>query len=144
IDRAIDTCDLHDLAHRTVDTLSGGERQRAWLAMAIAQQPDVLLLDEPVSALDIAHQLAVMQLLTRINRERQTTIVLVLHDINLAARFCQSLALLRDGRLLAAGPMPDTLTPDRLADTFDVPATVRRLPDLDYPVCTFDAPADTD
>jgi len=137
IHQALTTCDLHNLADRAVDTLSGGERQRAWLAMAIAQQPDVLLLDEPVSALDVAHQLAVMRLLERINADRRTTIIIVLHDINLAARFCQSLALLRRGKLLAVGPMSDTLTDDNLRDTFGVPTTVRHLPDTDYPLCTF-------
>ncbi len=137
IDRAVDTCDLHALAPREVQSLSGGERQRAWLAMAIAQQPGVLLLDEPVSALDVAHQLSVMALLERINRERGTTIVIVLHDINLAARYCRSLALMRDARIHAAGPMGAVLTEAHLETVFGVPARVRRLHGVTYPLCTF-------
>jgi len=120
IEALLERCDLTALADRLVDTLSGGERQRAWIAMALAQQPEVLMLDEPVSALDIGHQLEVMDLLADINREHQTTLVIVLHDLNLAARYCEQLVALRDGRLVAAGPTDTVLTPETIRTCFNV------------------------
>ena len=138
VDEAIRLCDLGPLEHRLVSTLSGGERQRAWLAMAVAQQPELLLLDEPVSALDVGHQLDVLDLLRQLNQQRGTTIVIVLHDINLAVRFCRSLAALRQGRIVAAGPIRTVLTSALLEQVFEVRAEVHTLPSLDYPVCTFD------
>lgn len=138
IDDAICICDLQSLQHRQVDTLSGGERQRAWLAMAIAQEPQVLLLDEPVSALDIGHQLEVLSLLSDLNTLHGTTVVIVLHDINLAARYCKSLAAVCDHRVVAAGPMDRALTSELLEAVFGVSAAVHRLDGLDYPICTFD------
>ncbi|MFI4861789.1 MAG: ABC transporter ATP-binding protein [Phycisphaerales bacterium JB063] len=141
IERLIHRCDLAHLADRFVDTLSGGERQRAWIAMALAQQPDVLLLDEPVSALDIAHQLEVLDLLAQINREQRTTIVIVLHDINLAARYCQTLFAVRAGSVAAAGPIDTVLTPELLIEVFGVRAQILRPEGLAYPVCVFDRDA---
>lgn len=138
IEEAMRLCDLGPLEHRLVATLSGGERQRAWLAMAIAQQPEVLLLDEPVAALDIGHQLDVLRLLNQLNAARQTTIVIVLHDINLAARFCKSLVTLRDRHVVAAGRMGETLSEGLLQQVFDVRARLHRLPGVPYPVCLFD------
>lgn len=140
VDEAIRLCDLGQLEHRLVSTLSGGERQRAWLAMAVAQEPQVLLLDEPVSALDVGHQLDVLDLLRQLNERHGTTIVIVLHDINLAARFCRSLVALHQGRIAAAGPMQTVLTSDLLEQVFGVRAEVHELPSLPYPVCTFDRP----
>ena len=120
IDALIERCDLVSLADRLVHTLSGGERQRAWIAMALAQQPKVLMLDEPVSALDIGHQLEVMDLLADINREQQTTLVIVLHDLNLAARYCDELVALLDGKIIAAGPTQQVLTADTIRRCFNV------------------------
>ena len=100
---ALEMTDTTDLADRAVDELSGGQRQRVWIAMALAQQTDVLLLDEPTTFLDVSHQIDVLDLLTDLNRQRGTTIVMVLHDLNLAARYADHLVALRDGRLHAAG-----------------------------------------
>ena len=140
IDEALRLCDLGSLEQRLVSTLSGGERQRAWLAMAVAQEPEVLLLDEPVSALDVGHQLDVLSLLDQLNERRGTTIVIVLHDINLAARFCRSLVAIHERHIVAAGSMHDTLTSDLLQRVFGVHARVHHLPSLSYPLCTFDRP----
>lgn len=140
IDRLIQRCDLMPLADRRVDTLSGGERQRCWIAMALAQQPAVLLLDEPVSALDIAHQLEVLDLLAQVNRDQGTTVVIVLHDINLAARYCRSLLAVRDGKVAAAGSVDAVLTPGCLETVFGVRTTVIRPPGVSYPVCLFERP----
>ncbi|MBX2852115.1 MAG: ABC transporter ATP-binding protein [Phycisphaeraceae bacterium] len=122
IESLIQRCDLQPLADRLVHTLSGGERQRAWIAMALAQQPKVLMLDEPVSALDIGHQLEVMDLLTDINREQQTTLIIVLHDLNLAARYCDQTVALLDGDVVAAGPTAQVLNAETIRRCFKVEA----------------------
>jgi iron complex transport system ATP-binding protein len=98
------------LADRAVDELSGGQRQRVWIAMALAQQTDLLLLDEPTTFLDVSHQIEVLDLLTDLNRARGTTIVMVLHDLNLAARYADHLVALTSGRIHAAGDPADVLT----------------------------------
>ena len=98
------------LAERAYMTLSGGEKQRVVIASALAQTPDVLLLDEPTASLDLGYQLEVASLLTRLNRERGVTMVLATHDLNLAASLCDRLVLMRDGRVLAQGPTRDVLT----------------------------------
>ena len=95
---------IAELADRSVDELSGGQRQRVWIAMALAQETDILLLDEPTTFLDVAHQVEVLDLLTDLNRDRGTTIVMVLHDMNLAARYADHLFAMRDGRIVASGP----------------------------------------
>lgn len=95
VEEAIALVDLKPLANRLVDSLSGGERQRAWLAMMVAQNSRCLLLDEPTSALDIAHQVEVLGLIQRLSHERGLTVIAVLHDINMAARYCDHLVALR-------------------------------------------------
>jgi iron complex transport system ATP-binding protein len=113
------------LAHRAYMTLSGGEKQRVVIASALAQEPDVLLLDEPTASLDLGYQLDVAALLSRLNRERGVTMVLATHDLNLAASLCDSLVLLRDGRVLADGPTPEVLTAATVRRLYDVDADVR-------------------
>ena len=115
-------------------TLSGGEKQRVVIASALAQAPDVLLLDEPTASLDLGYQLEVASLLRRLNRERGVTMVLATHDLNLAASLCDALVLMRDGRVLAQGPTRDVLTAPTSAQLYDVDADVqlpraRRPPD---------------
>ncbi len=100
---ALALTDTLDLADRLVDELSGGQRQRVWIAMALAQQTDLLLLDEPTTYLDVAHQVEVLDLLADLNEKRGTTIVMVLHDLNLAARYADHLVAMREGRIVAAG-----------------------------------------
>jgi iron complex transport system ATP-binding protein len=113
-----------DLADRPIDELSGGQRQRVWIAMALAQETDILLLDEPTTFLDVAHQIDVLDLLTDLNRERGTTIVMVLHDMNLAARYADHLFALRDGRVVADGAPRDILTHELIREVFDLDAAV--------------------
>ena len=113
-----------DLAERCVDELSGGQRQRVWIAMALAQETDILLLDEPTTFLDVAHQVEVLDLLTDLNRDRGTTIVMVLHDMNLAARYADHVFALRDGRLVADGPPHEVMTSALIRDVFDLDALV--------------------
>ena len=112
------------LADRPVDELSGGQRQRVWIAMALAPQTDVLLLDEPTTFLDVSHQLEVLDLLTDLNRSRGTTIVIVLHDLNLAARYADHLIALTAGRISALGTPAEVLTEDTIRAVFGLDSRV--------------------
>ena len=115
---------IADLADRAVDELSGGQRQRVWIAMALAQETDVLLLDEPTTFLDVAHQIEVLDLLTDLNRDRGTTIVMVLHDINLAARYADHVFAVRSGRIVASGAPSEVITDTLIRDVFDLDSVV--------------------
>lgn len=112
---ALAECGLEPMAGRLVDTLSGGERQRAWLAMMIAQQAGTLLLDEPISALDIAHQVEVLSLVRRMCHDQGRSAVIVLHDVNMAARFCDHVLALKGGRLVMQGDPDALMRPAMLA-----------------------------
>jgi iron complex transport system ATP-binding protein len=124
---ALSWTDMADLADRPVDALSGGQRQRAWISMALAQGTDLLLLDEPTTYLDLSHQIDVLELVGRLHAERGRTVVVVLHDLNLAARYAQRLVAMKDGALVASGTPDEVLTESLLADVFDLEARV--LPD---------------
>ncbi|PPB49249.1 cobalamin/Fe(3+)-siderophore ABC transporter ATP-binding protein [Arthrobacter pityocampae] len=112
------------LADRSVDELSGGQRQRVWIAMALAQQTDILLLDEPTTFLDVTHQIEVLDLITDLNRRSGTTVVMVLHDLNLAARYADHLIAMRDGRIVAGGAPSDVVTEETVAGVFDLECRV--------------------
>jgi iron complex transport system ATP-binding protein len=116
-----------DLADRRVEELSGGQRQRVWIAMALAQQTDVLLLDEPTTFLDVAHQVEVLDLLAHLNRARGTTVVMVLHDLNLAARYADILVVMSDGRVVATGEPAEVLDAGTVRQAFGLDCVV--LPD---------------
>lgn len=127
IERAQETLDRLGITHlgmKSLDSLSGGQRQLASLAQAIARSPRVLLLDEPTSALDIAHQLRVMKVLQAIIRERNIIAVAVIHDLTLAARWCDRLTLLADGKVVADGAPQKALSPESLARVYGVSARV--------------------
>lgn len=113
-----------ELAERPVDELSGGQRQRVWIAMALAQQTEVLLLDEPTTFLDISHQIEVLDLLTDLNQSRGTTIVMVLHDLNLAARYADYLVAMACGRLHITGKPEEVLTEDNVRQVFGLESRV--------------------
>jgi len=115
---ALDTTHTAELADRPVDELSGGQRQRVWIAMALAQDTDVLLLDEPTTFLDVSHQVEVLDLLTDLNRSRGITIVMVLHDLNLAARYSDQLVMIADGTVRASGCPTEVLTEDGVREVF--------------------------
>ncbi|MER6947124.1 ABC transporter ATP-binding protein [Nonomuraea sp. NPDC000554] len=124
---ALDMTGLADLAERPLDELSGGQRQRAWISMALAQGTDLLLLDEPTTFLDLAHQVEVLELVRHLHQAAGRTIVMVLHDLNLAARYADRLVAMREGRVVAAGTPHDVLTEDLLAEVFDLDAKI--IPD---------------
>jgi len=134
VEEALRLTDMALFADRLVDTLSGGERQRAWLAMLVAQNSGCLLLDEPISALDIAHQIEVLTLLQDLCRGRGLCVVAVLHDVNMAARFCDELVALRGGRLVAQGGPEDIMRPDTLAAIYGVRMGVMRHPTNALPI----------
>ena len=113
-----------ELAERSVDELSGGQRQRVWIAMVLAQQTDLLLLDEPTTFLDVSHQVEVLDLLTDLNRDRGTTIVMVLHDLNLAARYADHLVAMADGSIYASGDPSDVLTGETVKAVFGLDSRV--------------------
>ncbi|RNE48807.1 ABC transporter ATP-binding protein [Corynebacterium alimapuense] len=118
---------LSDLAERSVDELSGGQRQRVWIAMALAQDTDILLLDEPTTFLDLSHQLEVLDLLVDLNMTRGTTIVMVLHDLNLAARYSDHLFALKNGQILASGTPTEVVTENTVKEVFCLDSRV--MPD---------------
>ena len=123
---AMAATDTLDLADRPVAELSGGQRQRVWIAMALAQQTDLLLLDEPTTFLDVTHQVEVLDLLTDLNR-RGATVVAVLHDLNLACRYADHLVLMKDGAVVAAGPPAEVITAASVTEVFGLGCVV--LPD---------------
>ncbi|NKX89907.1 ABC transporter ATP-binding protein [Nocardia coubleae] len=115
---------IADLADRTLDELSGGQRQRAWISMALAQGTDILLLDEPTTYLDLAHSLEVLDLVDRLHAEFGRTVVMVLHDLNLAIRYSDDLVVMAAGRIVAQGKPADIITAELLAEVFGLDAKV--------------------
>lgn len=123
--RALHNTGTYELAERTLDELSGGQRQRAWIAMALAQETELILLDEPTNHLDLAHQIEVLDLVRELHRDTGRTVVLVLHDLALAARYADILVAMKDGRVVAEGDPGTVLTEELLADAFGLRARVR-------------------
>ena len=121
--------DTASLARKTFNELSGGERQRVVLASALAQDPEILLLDEPTVYLDLKHQIQFYDILERLNDERRMTIITVTHDVNLAARYARRVIAVRDGALMADGSPDEVLTPQHLYDIFEITAAIFKRPD---------------
>ena len=122
--RALELTDTLGLAHRPVDELSGGQRQRVWIAMALAQETDLLLLDEPTTYLDVAHQVEVLDLLVDLNAARGATVLMVLHDLNLAGRYADHLVAMREGRVVASGAPTEVVSPALVREVFGLEAQV--------------------
>lgn len=131
---ALEATGTSELADRPVDELSGGQRQRVWIAMALAQETDVLLLDEPTTFLDVAHQVEVLDLLTDLNRDRGTTIVMVLHDLNLAARYSDILVAMSGGNVSAVGAPSEVLDQALVRDVFGLDCRVIQDPVSESPL----------
>lgn len=125
---------VSDLADRPVDQLSGGQRQRAWISMALAQGTDILLLDEPTTYLDLAHSIEVLDLVDRMHEELGRTVVMVLHDLNLAIRYSDQLIVMRDGTIVAAGAPKDIISAELLLEVFGLEAAVIADPVSDRPL----------
>lgn len=122
VEWALEQTGVKEMRYRLLNTLSGGERQRAWIAMALAQRPGVLLLDEPTTYLDICHQLEIMQLITRLNQELGLTVVMVVHDLNHAIMYADHVVVVKAGKLVTSGAPREIITADLLADVFKVKA----------------------
>lgn len=133
---ALEATGITDLADRSVDELSGGQRQRVWIAMALAQETDILLLDEPTTFLDVAHQVEVLDLLTDLSVSRGTTIVMVLHDLNLAARYSDELVAMKSGRVHALGSPGEILTHTLVEEVFGMANQITTDPVSGKPMVT--------
>lgn len=134
LQKALELTTLTSLADRAVDTLSGGQRQRTWIAMALAQETNILLLDEPTTYLDLAHQLEVLDLLAQLNTEGKT-IIMVLHDLNHAASYAHHLVALADGRIFAEGAPEQVITESIIRAVFSVESRVIPHPVTGLPLC---------
>lgn len=132
---AMSVTNLLSLENREIDTLSGGQRQRVWIAMALAQQSDCILLDEPTTYLDLAHQLEVLELLYELNRSQKCTIVMVLHDLNLAARFSDYMIAVQKGTIVEHGAPSKVMSKDVLKKTFSINAEIVKEPNTGRPIC---------
>ncbi|MBM7605157.1 iron complex transport system ATP-binding protein [Metabacillus crassostreae] len=135
IDWALEVTGTKDFKFRSVDALSGGQRQRVWIAMALAQETDIIFLDEPTTYLDMAHQLEVLELLQKLNVEQERTIVMVLHDLNQAARFADYIIALKDGHIVKAGDCEEVITHEVLKEVFHIDAKIGRDPRTTKPMC---------
>lgn len=124
VEEAMEIMGITELADRAVDELSGGQRQRVWIALALAQQTDILLLDEPTTFLDIAYQIEILDMLTDLNRKHKTTIVMVLHDINLSARYADYLFAMKKGKLVAEGTPDKIITPELMNEVYGLACDV--------------------
>ncbi|MGW3041416.1 ABC transporter ATP-binding protein [Kitasatospora sp. NPDC001159] len=134
VDEALERTGTAELRDRQVDRLSGGQRQRVWIALALAQETDLLLLDEPTTFLDLRHQLDVLDLVADLHAEAGRTVVMVLHDLGQAARYADHLVVLKDGRLAAAGPPAEVLTAELVESVFGVPCRVVPDPETGTPL----------
>jgi iron complex transport system ATP-binding protein len=134
VEAAFAASHLERFAERLVGTLSGGERQRAWLAMLVAQDSKCLLLDEPTAALDIAHQIEVLSLIRALSRDKGLGVVIVLHDINMAARFCDRIHALKAGEVVASGTPGDIVTPAMLKTIYGIDMGILPVPGSSAPL----------
>lgn len=135
IDWALEVTGVMDFKYRPVDSLSGGQRQRVWIAMALAQETEIIFLDEPTTYLDLAHQLEVLELLQMLNMEQGRTIVMVLHDLNQSARFADHLIALKDGTIVKAGCCEEVINREVLKEVFQIDAVIGQDPRTNKPMC---------
>ncbi len=135
VDNALNQTGMQPLKHRIFNTLSGGERQRGWIALALAQQSDILLLDEPTTYLDIGHQLEALDLLSRLNQQQGLTVIMVLHDINQASQYGDRILTMKQGRIIADGTPLEVITPKLMQQVFgiDIELIVREQGQKQYP-----------
>ena len=136
INWALDVTGVKEFKFRSIDSLSGGQRQRVWIAMALAQETEIIFLDEPTTYLDMAHQLEVLELLQKLNREQERTVVMVLHDLNQAARFADYIIALKDGEIVKAGSCEEVINKDVLRKVFNIDAEIGKDPRTQKPMCT--------
>ena len=136
---ALKSTGIEEFRERPMEALSGGQRQRAWIAMALAQQTEILILDEPTTYLDLAHQLEILKLLEELNRKQGTTIVMVIHELNNAARFADHMIGVKKGKVVCQGTAHEVMTKENLKELFNIAAEIVEDPRNNKPVClTYD------
>lgn len=135
IDWALEETGLMELADRPVESLSGGQRQRAWIAMTLAQETEIILLDEPTTYLDMSYQLEILLLLQKLNRERNITIVTVLHELNNACRFADNIIGMKSGNIICEGKPKSVITKESLKEIYGIDAHLRNSESGEYPIC---------
>jgi len=136
---ALKSTGIEAFRERPMEALSGGQRQRAWIAMALAQQTEILILDEPTTYLDLAHQLEILNLLEELNRKQGTTIVMVIHELNNAARFADHMIGVKKGKVICQGTAHEVMTKENLRELFNIDAEIVEDPRNNKPVCiTYD------
>ena len=135
INWALDVTGTQFFKYHPVDALSGGQRQRVWIAMALAQETEMIFLDEPTTYLDMAHQLEILELLQQLNKEQDRTIVMVLHDLNQAARFADYIIAMKDGQVVKAGDCHEVITTETLRKVFRIDAEIGKDPRTHKPMC---------
>mgnify|MGYP004470709609 FL=1 len=136
---ALKSTGIEEFRERPMEALSGGQRQRAWIAMALAQQTEILILDEPTTYLDLAHQLEILKLLEELNRKQGTTIVMVIHELNNAARFADHMIGVKKGKVVCQGTAHEVMTKENLKELFNIDAEIVEDPRNNKPVCiTYD------
>lgn len=136
---ALEVTGILEFKDRDIDDLSGGQRQRAWIAMALAQETDILLLDEPTTYLDLAHQLEILKLLEELNKKEGRTIVMVIHELNNAARFADHMIGVKKGKIVCEGSANEVMTKENLREIFNIDAEIVKDPRTERPVCiTYD------
>lgn len=133
--RALEATRMSELAERTVDSLSGGQKQRAWIAMTLAQNTDIILFDEPTTYLDITHQIEILDLLFELNMKEKRTIILVLHDLNLACRYAHHIVVLKDKNIYKQGKPEDVMNVQLVKDVFEMDCKIIRDPIFGTPLC---------
>lgn len=139
INWALQVTGVDAVRDRAVDTLSGGQRQRVWIAMALAQETEIILLDEPTTYLDLAHQLEILELLKSLNENEKRTIIMVIHDLNQAARFADYLVAMKEGAIVKEGTAEEVITPQVLETVFHIDAHIDIDPRTKRPMClTYD------
>ncbi|QGU94056.1 ATP-binding cassette domain-containing protein [Clostridium bovifaecis] len=139
IDWALEVTGIKEYKNRPIDALSGGQRQRVWIAMALAQETEILLLDEPTTYLDLAHQLEILKLLENLNKKQKRTIVMVIHELNNAARFADYMVGVKAGKIVCHGSAEEVMTKENLKEIFNINAEIVKDPRDSKPVCiTYD------
>ncbi|MFD1737717.1 ABC transporter ATP-binding protein [Bacillus salitolerans] len=135
VKKALDATRMSEFADRPVDSLSGGQRQRAWIAMTLAQETDIILLDEPTTYLDMTHQIEILDLLFELNEQEKRTVIMVLHDLNLACRYAHHLVAIKDQAIYDQGKPEDVINCDLVRDVFEVHCDVTQDPIFGTPLC---------
>ena len=136
VEWAIKETGLTEFADREVENLSGGQRQRAWIAMTLAQETEIIMLDEPTTYLDMSYQLEVLEVLQKLNKEKNITVIIVLHELNNACRFADNIIGLKKGKLICQGRPKDVITKETLKDIYGIDASLEFSENGEYPICT--------